>query len=64
LVLVGYIFFGKNSFGRANRNAGAAINAGIGVNPEKRAPLWVAFRAGDDAIYRTNFDTIALAGAE
>jgi hypothetical protein len=64
LVLVRYIFFGKNSFGGTNRNAGAAVNAGIGVNPEKQAPLRVAFRAGDDAIYRANFDTIALAGAE
>jgi hypothetical protein len=57
------IFFRKDGFGRANRDTSAAINAGIGINPEIGPPFGIIFRAGDNAVYRADLYTVSFACA-
>jgi hypothetical protein len=58
------VFLRENSFRGADRDACAAVNAGVGVNKEEIAPGSIAFGAGDDAVYRANFNAVALASAK
>ncbi len=63
LILSRHIFFGENGLGWADGHTSAAVNAGIGVNIKELAPHGIILLRRNDTIYRTNFDTVTLAGA-
>jgi hypothetical protein len=63
LILGRDILLGEDGLGRADRHTSAAVNTGIWVNVKELAPLGVILLRRNDTIYRTNFDTVTLAGA-
>jgi hypothetical protein len=62
-VLGWQIFLGKDRLDRTFWHTRAAVNAGVGVNIEIFAPLWVVLGTGNDAFDRANLDTSPIPNA-
>jgi hypothetical protein len=62
LILTWDVFLGEDGLRGADRNTRAAVNARIGINVEIFAPVGIVLRTWDDAVYRADLNTVALAG--